>query len=139
MHSLGNAPVLKALLSIASKSYSLFMIYATILVAALLAIAIARIIFLNSEIKTLDTAAVKFHTLVGSEEARYPIDYTTSETYAASIEKLPKELQEAETEYAWAMNARDSKKGSRTIWYGCALLLLVALGAASVELIRNSR
>lgn len=115
------------------------MIYVTILVAALLAISIARIVFLNSEIKILDTAGVKFHALIGSQEAQYPIDYTTPETYAASKEKMPKELQEAETEYAWLSNARDSKKESRTIWYGFTLLFAVALVAASIELIRSSR
>ncbi|MEK6648038.1 MAG: hypothetical protein AABY37_01835 [Actinomycetota bacterium] len=114
------------------------MIYATILVAALLAISIARILFLNAEIKTIDMAGVKFHALIASWEAQYPIDYTTPETYAASKEKMPKELAEAETEYAWATNARDSKKESRTIWYGFALLSLVALVTASIELIRNS-
>lgn len=114
------------------------MIYATILVAVLLVISIARIVFLNSEIKTIDTAGVKFHALIASWEAQYPIDYTTPETYAASKEKMPKELQEAETEYAWATNARDSKKEGRTIWYGCALLSLIALIAALVELMRSS-
>ena len=123
----------------APKSYSLFMIYATILVAVLLAISIARIILLNSEIKTIDTAGVRFHGRIASREAQFPIDYTTPETYTASMEKMPKELQEAETEYAWVTNASDSKKESRTMWRGFALLFLVALVAASIELIRNSR
>lgn len=114
------------------------MIFATILAAVFLAISVARIISLNSEIKTFETAGVKFHTLIASWEAENPIDYTTPESYAASKEKMPKELQEVETEYAWLSNERDLKKESRTIWYGCAFLSLVALAIASSLQLGNS-
>lgn len=114
------------------------MIYGAILAAVLLAISIARIVFLNSEIRTLDTAGVKFHTLIGAWEAENPIDYTTPETYATSKEKMPKELQEAETEYSWLSNERDSKKESRTVWCGGAFLALVALVIALGLLIGSS-
>ncbi len=115
------------------------MVYAMISAAALLAISIARIIFLNSEIKTLDAAGVKFHALIGPWEAENPIDYTTPETYAASKEKMPKDLQDAETEYAWLSNERDSKKESRTIWYGCAILFLAVTVITLILLVGESR
>ena len=87
------------------------MIYLTILTAVLLAISIARIVFLNREIKTLDKAGLKFQTPSGSVE-------------------LAK--GEAETEHSWLLNEEDSKKESRTIWYGIglfsAIAFMIALG-----------
>jgi hypothetical protein len=37
---------------------------------------------------------------------------------------MPQDIQEAETEYLWLWNERDSKKESRTIWFGAAILAL---------------
>ena len=108
------------------------MVYATIFVALILALSIARIVFLNSEIKTLDSASEKFLALVDSWRASSPKGDT------ALAHEMPKEIQEAETEYEWATNARDSKKESRTIWLGAALMALIALVTAVVELSRNS-
>jgi hypothetical protein len=50
---------------------------------------------------------------------------------------MPKEIQEAQTEYEWAVNARDSKKESRTIWLGASAMALVALIAAIIELAQS--
>ena len=85
--------------------YSLIMIYLTIFTAVLLVISIARIVFLNREVKTLDKAGLKFQTPVGS------VDLGKGE---------------AETEYSWLLNEKDSKKESRTIWYGIGLFSAVA-------------
>ena len=81
------------------------MIYLTILTAVLLVTSTARIVFLNKEIKTLDKAGLKFQTPGGF------VDHTKAE---------------AETEYSWLVNERDSKKESRTIWYGIGLFSVVA-------------
>ena len=81
------------------------MIYLTILTAVLLVISIARIVFLNREIRTLDKAGLKFQAPGGS------VDLGQAE---------------AETEYSWLLNERDSKKESRTIWYGFGLFSAVA-------------
>lgn len=95
--------------------YSLVMIYTTILVALLLVFSIARIVYLNTEIRTLELAGEKLQARLES-----------------------KNDPEAETEHEWATNARDSKKESRTIWLGCAIMSLIALVAAIVELLTNS-
>ena len=93
------------------------MIYLTILTAVLLVISTARIVFLNREIKTLEKAGLKFQTPSG------PVD----------VEK-----GEAETEYSWLLNERDSKKESRTIWYGFGLFSAVAFVIALSLLIGKS-
>jgi hypothetical protein len=90
------------------------MIYAAIVAAAILTISIWRIVFLNSEVKTLDNAGIKLKKAI-----------------------KPQERQEAETEYAWTTNARDLKKEGRTMWYGLALLSLVVLITAVIELLKN--
>ncbi|OIQ73003.1 hypothetical protein GALL_453640 [mine drainage metagenome] len=93
-----------------------------IVTAVLLAASSARIVFLNSEIKTLEASCVEFQARI-----------------ATWGDKSPKDLQEAETEYAWLTNERDSKKESRTIWYGAALLSLIALVISLSLLIGNSK
>lgn len=113
------------------------MIYAAIAAAIVFAISVARIIFLNSEVETLDTAGVKLQKVIKPLEAKFPIDYTTPETIAASQEKIPEELQEEETELAWATTARDLKKEGRTVWYGIAILSLIAFITAFVDLLRS--
>ena len=108
------------------------MIYATIFVALILALCIARIYFLNSEIKALDIAGKKFSHQVEAWRS------TSAKGGVAVTHEMPKEVQEALTEYEWATNARDSKKESRTIWLGAAVMALIALVTATVELSRNS-
>ena len=110
------------------KSYSPNMTYATILVALVLIACLVRIYFLNSEIKELDDGAKKFLSRV--EKWRSTLGGVEA------VQGMPREIEEAQTEYEWAMNARDSKKESRTIWLGASALALVALVAAIVELSR---
>lgn len=114
------------------------MIYAMILAVLLFVGSVARIVFLNSEIKTLDTTGKNLHARIDAWETENPIDYTTPESYAASKAKMPKDLQEAETEYEYFSNETDSKKESRTIWYGCALLSLVGFVIALTVQLGNS-
>jgi len=113
------------------------MIYAAIASGVLLAISIARIVFLNSEVEILDDAGEKLQKVIEPEEAKYPIDYSTSETFVASQEKMPEQLQDEETEYAWATNARDLKKEGRTLWFGLAALSLIALVTSFIEFLRS--
>ena len=112
--------------------YSLSMTYATIFVALVLAACIVRIVYLNSEIKALDIGAKKFLNQV-------EIWRTTSvKGRVALTHEAPKEIQEAQTEYEWAINAQDSKKESRAIWLGAAAMSFIALVTAIVEVSRNS-
>ena len=113
------------------------MIYAVMVAGILLAISTARIVFLNSEVEILDDAGEKLQKVIEPQEVKYPIDYTTPETIVASQKEMPQDLQEEETEYAWATNARDLKKEGRTIWYGLALLSLVAMVAAFIGFVRS--
>ena len=108
------------------------MTYATIFVALVLVLCIVRIYFLNSEIKALDLAGEKFLSRVNMWHS------TSSKGGVAVTHEMPKEIQEAQTEYEWATNARDSKKESRTIWFGASAMALIALVAAIVELSRDS-
>lgn len=91
-----------------------------------------RIYFLNSEIKELDIGAKKFLSRVENWAA------TSAKGGVAVTHEMPKEVQEAQTEYEWAINARDSKKESRTIWIGASAMALIALVAAIVELSQDS-
>jgi hypothetical protein len=101
------------------------MIYVTVLAALLLVFSIVRIVSLNAEVGTLETAGTKTQELVTSWEAKNPLDATSPETFAASKSKMPQDVQEAETEYLWLRNERDSKKESRTLWFAGAILALV--------------
>lgn len=107
------------------------MAYATILVALILIACLVRIYFLNSEIKDLDEGAEKFLSRVESWVSNTP------KGGVAVPHEMPKEIQEAQTEYEWAVNARDSKKESRTIWLGASAMALVALVAAIIELAQS--
>jgi hypothetical protein len=100
-------------------------IYVTILAALLLVFSIIRIVSLNAEVGALDTAGTKTQELVTSWEAKNPLDASSPEAFAASKSKMPQDIQEAETEYLWLWNERDSKKESRTLWFGGAILALV--------------
>lgn len=108
------------------------MTYATIFVALVLALSIARIYFLNSEIKVLDLAGEEFLSRVDMWRT------TSAKGGVAVTHEMPREIQEAQTEYEWATNARDSKKESRTIWFGASAMALIALVAAIVELSGDS-
>lgn len=107
------------------------MIYATILVASILIACLVRIYFLNAEIRELDVGARRFLDRVEGWVA------TSAKGGVAVTHEMPKEVQEAQTEYEWAVNARDSKKESRTIWLGATVMALVALVAAIVELFQS--
>jgi hypothetical protein len=107
-------------------------IYIAFLAALLVVFSIIRIVRLNAEITTLDTAGTKTQELVTSWEATNPLDATSPETFADSKSKMPQDIQEAETEYLWLWNERDSKKESRTLWFGGAILALVVGAIALV-------
>jgi hypothetical protein len=121
----------------APKFYSFFMIYAAMLAAVLFAISMARIVFLNSEVEILETAGEKLQKVIEPQEAKFPIDYSTPESIATSQENMPEALQEEETEYAWATNASAMKKGGRTLWWGLALLSVIAFVTAFIGFIRS--
>lgn len=108
------------------------MIYATIFVALVLISCLVRIYFLNSEVKELDAGARDFQRVIEHWAS------TSAKGGVAVTHEMPKEIQEAQTEYEWAVNARDSKKESRTIWLGASAMALIALVAAIVELSQNS-
>lgn len=108
------------------------MIYATILLALILALCIARIYFLNTEVKALDDAGEKFASQVESWRD------SSAKGGVAVVHEMPKEVQEALTESEWANNARDSKKESRTIWMGASLMVLIALITSIVEMAQNT-
>ncbi len=108
------------------------MLYATIFVALILVSCTVRIYFLNSEIKELDIGAKKFLSRVENWAS------TSAKGGVAVTHDVPKDVQEAQTEYEWAINARDSKKESRTIWLGASAMALIALVAAIVELSHDS-
>ena len=81
---------------------------------------LARVVFLNSEIKTLSVACAKFLAIAES---------------SASIpkgQKIPVEVEEAKTEYEWLKNATDLKKESRLIWIAGTISLLFVLGLAQI-------
>lgn len=63
---------------------------------------------------------------------------TSAKGGVAVAHEMPKEIQEALTESEWAVNARDSKKESRTIWLGASVMVLIALVTAVVEMSQNS-
>lgn len=107
------------------------MAYATILIALIFIACLVRIYFLNSEIKDLDQGAKKFLSRVENWASN------SAKGGVAVVHEMPKEIQEAQTEYEWAVNARDSKKESRTIWLGASAMALVALIAAIVELTQS--
>ena len=108
------------------------MVYATIFVALILALCIVRIVYLSKEIKTLEVATAKFQNVLQTWQS------TSIKGGVAVTHEMPLEIQEAQTEYEWATNARDSKKESRTIWLGAALVAVIALVTAIVELSQNS-
>jgi len=103
-------------------------IYIIVLAGLALIFSIVRIIFLNTEIRTLDAAGTQTHVKFAAWVAEHPLDTATPEDFAASKAMLPQDIQEAETEYLWLWNERDSKKESRTLWIGGAITALIVCG-----------
>jgi len=101
------------------------MVYVAILAAVLLIGSLVRIRFLNSEIETLKAASFQLHALIESWDTGHPTGFTTSDTHLKSKEEMPKDLQELEIEYSWLLNEIDSKRETRTVWYGAAFVCLV--------------
>lgn len=99
---------------------------AAVIVGILSCIALGRVLFLNAEIKTLDSASIRFGRLVEG--------WRTSHGENGPI---PTNIAEAEIEYDWLVNTRDLKKESRTVWLGGSGLLLVLLVAALFEIVRK--
>ena len=99
---------------------------AAIVIGILSAMAMGRVIFLNAEIKTLDAASLRFGGLIEGWRKLHPAG-----------EPTPTNIFEAQTEYEWLVNARDSKKEARAVWFGGAVLLVVLLASALFEAVRN--
>ncbi|MBI3429069.1 MAG: hypothetical protein HY050_03220 [Actinobacteria bacterium] len=99
---------------------------AAIVIGILTAIAVGRVIFLNAEIRTLDAASRRFGNLTEGWKSVH-----------SESAPIPASMVEAQTEFDWLINARDSKKEVRTVWVGGALLSLILLVSAVVEINRN--
>lgn len=102
------------------------MTVAAIALGILCAMAIGRVIFLNAEIRTLDVASGRFGNLVEGWTRAHPESVP-----------IPASIVEAQTEFDWLVNARDSKKEVRTVWVGGALLALILLVSAIMKINRN--
>lgn len=96
------------------------------IIAILTVLTLGRVVFLDAEIRTLDSASLRFGKLVKGWQANHLADSPP-----------PSNIVEAEIEYDWLINARDSKKESRTIWLGASALLVVLLVSAIIEIARN--
>lgn len=99
---------------------------ALVIIAILTVLTLGRVVFLDAEIKTLDSAGLRFGRLVKGWQATHLADTPP-----------PSNIIEAEVEYDWLVNARDSKKESRTVWLGASALLVVLLVSAIIEIARN--
>lgn len=99
---------------------------ALVVIAVLTIATLGRVLFLDAEIKTLDSASLRFGKLVKGWQ----------ETHVADASP-PLNIVEAEIEYDWLVNARDSKKESRVIWLGTSALFVVLLVSAVIEIARN--
>lgn len=95
-------------------------------IALVTIVTLGRVVFLDAEIKTLDSASLRFGKLVKGWQATHIADSPP-----------PSNIIEAEIEYDWLINARDSKKESRTVWLGASALLVVLLVSAIIEIGRN--
>lgn len=91
-----------------------------IAVGVLAAGGFVRVIFLNSEIKTLSAASAKF----------LAISESGSSIPAGQV--IPVEVEEAKTEYEWIKNTTDLKKESRLIWIAGTITLLFVFGLALI-------
>jgi hypothetical protein len=74
---------------------------------------VARVVFLNSEIKTLKVATQKFLDI--------------AESVPSAGGKSATEIEEAKTEYEWIKNTTDLKKESRLIWLAGTVIILFVL------------
>ncbi|MDP1712326.1 MAG: hypothetical protein Q8K86_07695 [Candidatus Nanopelagicaceae bacterium] len=99
---------------------------ALIVIAILTVLTLGRVVFLDAEIKTLDSATLRFGRLVKGWQATHALGTPP-----------PSNVIEAEVEYDWLVNARDSKKESRTVWLGTSALLMVLLVSAIIEIVQN--
>ncbi|HUW87662.1 MAG TPA: hypothetical protein VMW30_04710 [Candidatus Paceibacterota bacterium] len=99
---------------------------ALVIIAILTVLTLGRVVFLDAEIRTLDSAGLRFGRLVKGWQAGHIADTPP-----------PPNIVEAEIEYDWLVNARDSKKESRTIWLGTSALLVVLLVSAIIQIARN--
>lgn len=79
---------------------------------------LARVLFLNSEIKTLTVASQKFLAI--------------SQSGPNSEGKISVEVEEAQTEYEWLKNTTDLKKEARMIWIAGTVILLIVFGLALI-------
>ncbi len=95
-------------------------------IAVLTIVTLGRVLFLDAEIRTLDSACLRFGKLVKGWK----------ETHVADTSP-PLNIVEAEIEYDWLVNARDSKKESRTIWLGTSALFVILLVSAVIQIARN--
>ncbi|MFZ2228236.1 MAG: hypothetical protein WA090_03080 [Candidatus Nanopelagicaceae bacterium] len=95
-------------------------------IGILTVLTLGRVVFLDAEIKTLDSATLRFGKLVKGWRATHVADTPP-----------PSNIVEAEVEYDWLVNVRDSKKESRTVWLGASALLVVLLVSAIIEIARN--
>lgn len=89
-----------------------------VLLGVMTAGGLARIVFLNSEIKTLTAASKKFLAI--------------SQSAANSEGKVAVEVEEAKTEYEWLKNTTDLKKEARMIWIAGTVILLIVFGLALI-------
>ena len=96
------------------------MTYGVVFLAILSAAGVARIVMLNSEIKTLIVATEKFRAIAQTETAQ------------ESGMEQPVEVLEAQTEYEWLKNTTDLKKEARTIWIAGTAILLIVLGVVLI-------
>ena len=99
---------------------------ALVALAILTILTLGRVVFLDAEIRTLDSASLRFGRLIEGWQATHVVGTPP-----------PSNIVEAEIEYDWLVNARDSKKESRTIWLGTSALFVVLLVSAIIEIARS--
>ena len=92
------------------------MTFGLVLLGVIAAAALARVVFLNSEIKTLAAASSKFLAI--------------SQSGANADGKVSVEVEEAQTEYEWLKNTTDLKKEARQIWMAGTVALLIVFALA---------
>ena len=71
---------------------------------------VARVVFLNSEVKALKVAMKKFYVIATSNP----------ETSG----KTSTEIEEAQTEYEWLKNTTDLKKEVRLVWVTGTIIVI---------------
>ncbi len=71
---------------------------------------VARVVFLNSEVKALKVAMKKFYVIATSD----PVTSGKTST----------EIEEAQTEYEWLKNTTDLKKEVRLVWVTGTIIVI---------------